>query len=84
MTGIGDGKSEGLGQIRGEIHKARSPQLVPRADNGLTGSVPLEFDEEDGYVRTWRQLGVTQYFTRWARFGIDCGVGSASVCDHAT
>ncbi len=47
MTGIGDGMSEGLGRIRREMHKARSPQLVPRPDSGLTGSVPLEFDEED-------------------------------------
>ena len=47
MTGIGDGMSEGLGRIRREMHKARSPQLVPRPDSGLTGAVPLEFDEED-------------------------------------
>lgn len=47
MTGIGDGMSEGLGRIRREMHKARSPQLVPRADSSLAGAVPLEFDEED-------------------------------------
>ena len=44
-AGFGDGMSEGLGRIRREMHKARSPRLGPRSD--VSGSVPLEFDEED-------------------------------------
>jgi hypothetical protein len=44
-AGLGDGVSEGLGRIRREMHKARSPRLGPRPD--VSGSVPLEFDEED-------------------------------------
>lgn len=48
MAGIGDGVSDGLGRIRRGVHKAaRSPQLAPRSDGGLSGPVPLEFDEED-------------------------------------
>ena len=47
MAGIGDGVSEGLGRLRRDFHKARSPQLVPRSDSSLSGPVPLEFDEED-------------------------------------
>lgn len=46
MSGIGDGVSEGIGRIRREMHKTRSPQLVARPDS-LSGPVPLEFDEED-------------------------------------
>jgi len=46
-AGIGDGVSEGLGRIRREMHKVRSPLLLPRSDNSLPGPVPLEFDEED-------------------------------------
>lgn len=44
-TGISDGMSESLGRIRREMHKVRSPVLGPRSD--ISGSVPLEFDEED-------------------------------------
>ena len=44
-AGLGDGVSEGLGRIRREMHKVRSPRLGPRSD--VSGSVPLEFDEED-------------------------------------
>lgn len=44
-TGLSDGVSESIGRIRREIHKVRSPQLGPRLD--MSGSVPLEFDEED-------------------------------------
>jgi hypothetical protein len=44
-TGLSDGVSESIGRIRREIHKVRSPQLGPRPD--MSGSVPLEFDEED-------------------------------------
>lgn len=44
-TGLSDGVSESLGRIRREMHKVRSPQLGPRSD--VSGSVPLEFDEED-------------------------------------
>ncbi|KAF8801838.1 hypothetical protein BYT27DRAFT_7007668, partial [Phlegmacium glaucopus] len=47
MAGIGDGVSEGLGRIRREMHRVRSPQLLPRSDSSLSGPVPLEFDEED-------------------------------------
>jgi hypothetical protein len=47
MAGIGDGVSEGLGRLRRDFHKVRSPQLVPRSDSSLSGPVPLEFDEED-------------------------------------
>ncbi|KAF8166691.1 hypothetical protein BJ912DRAFT_889225 [Pholiota molesta] len=46
MSGIGDGVSEGIGRLRREMHKTRSPQLVARPDS-LSGPVPLEFDEED-------------------------------------
>ncbi|KAF7965463.1 hypothetical protein HWV62_43313 [Athelia sp. TMB] len=44
-NGISDGMSESLGRIRREMHKVRSPVLGPRSD--ISGSVPLEFDEED-------------------------------------
>lgn len=44
-TGISDGMSESLGRIRREMHRVRSPRLGPRSD--ASGSVPLEFDEED-------------------------------------
>jgi len=47
MAGIGDGVTEGLGRIRREMHKVRSPQLVARSDSSMSGTVPLEFDEED-------------------------------------
>ena len=43
-AGIQDGMTEGLGRMRRELGKARSPRLVPvRWDD----SVPLEFGEED-------------------------------------
>lgn len=44
-SGLSDGVSEGLGRIRREIHKVRPPQLGPRSED--SGSVPLEFNEED-------------------------------------
>ena len=55
MAGLSDGMSEGIGRIRREIHKARSPpgashlRLASRASEVTSGvsSVPLEFDEED-------------------------------------
>ena len=47
MAGIGDGVTEGFGRIRREMHKVRSPPLLPRSDSGMSGPVPLEFDEED-------------------------------------
>ena len=47
MAGIGDGVTEGFGRIRREMHKVRSPPLLPRADSSMSGPVPLEFDEED-------------------------------------
>jgi hypothetical protein len=47
MAGIGDGVTEGFGRIRRELHKVRSPPLLPRADSSMSGPVPLEFDEED-------------------------------------
>ncbi|KAA1478047.1 hypothetical protein DENSPDRAFT_632230 [Dentipellis sp. KUC8613] len=51
-TGLSDGMSEGLGRIRREISKVRSPQLGARQDRDRdraagASSVPLEFDEED-------------------------------------
>ena len=45
-AGIQDGMSEGLGRIRREFGKARSPRLAARRDDAAS-SVPLEFDEED-------------------------------------
>ncbi|EKM58747.1 uncharacterized protein PHACADRAFT_248804 [Phanerochaete carnosa HHB-10118-sp] len=45
-AGISDGMSEGLGRLRREIGKVRSPRLAPKRDS-LLGLVPLEFDEED-------------------------------------
>lgn len=45
-VGISDGMSEGLGRLRREIGKVRSPRLIPRGDS-VPASVPLEFDEED-------------------------------------
>ena len=48
MAGIGDGVTEGIGRIRREMNKVRSPPLLPRPDSSLSsGPVPLEFDEED-------------------------------------
>ncbi|TFK84177.1 hypothetical protein K466DRAFT_527701 [Polyporus arcularius HHB13444] len=48
-AGIQDGMSEGLGRIRREFGKARSPRLVARRDDQGASAVPvpLEFDEED-------------------------------------
>ena len=45
---FGDGISAGSGRIRREIHwdKVASLLLVPRSDSSVSGSVPLEFDEE--------------------------------------
>ncbi|KAH9910661.1 uncharacterized protein BXZ73DRAFT_57927 [Epithele typhae] len=43
-AGLQDGMSEGIGRIRRELGKARSPKLVPQHRRD---SVPLEFDEED-------------------------------------
>jgi hypothetical protein len=47
MAGIGDGMTEGLGRLRRDFHKVRSPPMVARPDSSLSGPVPLEFDEED-------------------------------------
>ncbi|KAF5309146.1 hypothetical protein D9619_012845 [Psilocybe cf. subviscida] len=47
MAGIGDGVSEGIGRLRREMTKTRSPQMLARTESGLSGPVPLEFDEED-------------------------------------
>ena len=47
MAGIGDGVTEGFGRIRREMHKVRSPPLLPRSDSSMSGHVSLEFDEED-------------------------------------
>ena len=56
-TGLGDGVSEGLGRIRREMHKVRSPRLGPRYD--VSGSVALEFDEEDeDFLHNGNRLGV--------------------------
>ncbi|KAG1741253.1 hypothetical protein EDB19DRAFT_1634624 [Suillus lakei] len=45
-SNIAEGVGEGFGRIRREINRVRSPQLVPRPE-GLSASVPLEFDEHD-------------------------------------
>ena len=45
-AGISDGMSEGLGRLRREIGKVRSPRLAPKRDS-LSATVPLEFNEED-------------------------------------
>lgn len=44
-AGLSDGMSEGLGRLRREIGKVRSPKHTARI--GISSSVPLEFDEED-------------------------------------
>ena len=46
-AGIQDGMTEGIGRIRRELGKARSPRLSARSDAAMSTSVPLEFDEED-------------------------------------
>lgn len=43
-SGISDGVSDSFGRIRREIHKVRSPRILPHPDNG---PVSLEFLEED-------------------------------------
>lgn len=45
-SNIAEGVGEGFGRIRREINRVRSPQPVPRPE-GLSASVPLEFDEHD-------------------------------------
>lgn len=47
MAGIGDGVSEGIGRLRREMTKTRSPPPAARTDTNFSGPVPLEFDEED-------------------------------------
>ena len=50
-AGITDGVSEGLGRLRREINKAKSPKLRPRQSLGSgvpsPAWAPIEFDEED-------------------------------------
>lgn len=51
-AGISDGMSDGLGRLRREIGKVRSPRLIARPDgtlgmSGDLGRMTLEFDEED-------------------------------------
>jgi len=50
-AGITDGVSEGLGRLRREINKARSPRLRPMQSLGSGVNspswAPIEFDEED-------------------------------------
>jgi hypothetical protein len=50
-AGITDGVSEGLGRLRREINRAKSPRLKPRQSlgSGVTSPswAPIEFDEED-------------------------------------
>jgi hypothetical protein len=49
MAAFGDEMSEGSARITREIqHKVRTPLLAPRSHSSVSGSVPLEFDEEDG------------------------------------
>ena len=58
MAGFSDGMTEGIGRIRREIHKVRSPPLKARLDNSMSGPVPLEFDEEDEDFGSRPRLGV--------------------------
>lgn len=50
-AGITDGVSEGLGRLRREINKAKSPRLKPMQPLGSRATspswAPIEFDEED-------------------------------------
>lgn len=48
-AGITDGVSEGLGRLRREINKAKSPKLNPRQSLGSASPAwaSIEFDEED-------------------------------------
>jgi hypothetical protein len=49
-AGISDGVSEGIGRLKREIGKVRSPRLNPRVEQGSGQQptwAPLEFDEED-------------------------------------
>jgi hypothetical protein len=49
-AGITDGMSEGLGRLRREMNKAKSPRLKPSQSLGSGGTsswAPIEFDEED-------------------------------------
>ena len=47
-AGITDGVSEGLGRLRREINKAKSPRLKPMQSRVTSPSwAPIEFDEED-------------------------------------
>lgn len=45
-SNIAEGVGEGFGRIRREINRVRSPQPVLKGE-GLSASVPLEFDEHD-------------------------------------
>ncbi|KAL0575045.1 hypothetical protein V5O48_006918 [Marasmius crinis-equi] len=47
IRSLGDGMTEGIERFRREMNKVRSPKLIPSPDNNISGSVPLEFDEED-------------------------------------
>ncbi|KAI5115940.1 hypothetical protein M0805_004937 [Coniferiporia weirii] len=46
-AGLTEGVNESFGRLSRGIKKVRSPRLIPRPDDGLSGRVPLEFDEED-------------------------------------
>ncbi|KZS98299.1 hypothetical protein SISNIDRAFT_481055 [Sistotremastrum niveocremeum HHB9708] len=50
-VGITEGVGEGLGRLRREIGKVRSPRLAARTDDQLhamgVSSIPLEFDEQE-------------------------------------
>lgn len=47
-AGISDGMSGGIGRLRREIGKVRSPRLIARPGHPTSGEpVALEFDEED-------------------------------------
>lgn len=46
-SNIAEGVGESFGRIRREINRVRSPQLVVARPEGLSVSVPLEFDEHD-------------------------------------
>jgi len=58
MAGFSDGMTEGLGRIRREIHKVRSPPLKPQPDSAVSGPVPLEFDEDDEDFAFHPRLGL--------------------------
>ena len=46
-AGLSGSMGEGIGRLRREMKKVRSPRLTPQSDNRKPGPVPLEFEEDD-------------------------------------